>query len=152
MKTLISLRWFVLVLLLAGPWPTAFAVEGLCAATPDGFRPITREAGRPKFNIPPDSPLARNEHPRFLLTKADLEVLRQRLADGRLAAEFQAVKRQAEGAWGSESSGWKHALLWRLTGDPKYLESIRAAVDPYDVRSEQHSIFEGFAEMPDTAL
>jgi len=123
MKTLISLRWFVLVLLLAGPWPTAFAVEGLCAATPDGFRPITREAGRPKFNIPPDSPLARNEHPRFLLTKADLEVLRQRLADGRLAAEFQAVKRQAEDHWrhfrdDPNFRAWVTGARYRLVIEP----------------------------------
>jgi len=119
----------VLLSVLLSAWllPAAFAAEGLRATRPDLFKPVALEAGQPKFEIPPDSPLARNEHPRFLLAKEDLETLRRRLADPRLAAEFQAVMRQASRTWGA-APGWvscTHALLWKLTGDRQYLEAIR---------------------------
>jgi hypothetical protein len=107
----------------AGPW--AVAAEGLRATRTDGFKPITIEAGRPKFHIPPDSPLTRNEHSRMLFLKEDLSTLRTRLTDLRLAGEFQALKRQAEREWNSESGCCTHALLWKLTGERKYLDAIR---------------------------
>ena len=116
---------FLFVLLIAWLIPASYGVEALQATRPDHFKPITGDASRPQFFIPPDSPLARNEHPRFLLTKADLATLRRRLADARIAAEFQALKRQAEGVWSAESGVCKHALLWKLTGERKYLEGIR---------------------------
>jgi hypothetical protein len=115
------------VLLSVGFLQTAYSVEGLRATRPDSFQPVTVEEGEPKFEIPPDSPLARNEHPRFLFAKEDLEILRRRLADPRLAAEFDALKRRSAGTWG-DRPGWMtsaHALLWRLTGDRQYLEAIR---------------------------
>ncbi len=120
-------RWIPFLLAVHLLWlrPAALAVEGLQATRTGHFKSITLEAGKARFYIPPDSLLARNEHPRFLLTKEDLEILRRRLADSRLASEFKAVKRQASGAWESESGGAKHALLWKLTGDRKYLEAIR---------------------------
>ena len=83
------------------------------------------EAGKPRFRIPADCRLARNEHPRFLLTKEDLDVLRARLADPRLAAEFRAVQRQAGDVWRAESGGCQHALAWKLTGERKYLDAIK---------------------------
>lgn len=120
-------RVLLLGLLATCASPAALAVEGLLATRPGSFDPITREAGEPKFHIPPDSRLARNEHPRFLLTKQDLDVLRSRLSDSRLAAEFQALKRQAGEAWKGESGGCKHALAWKLTGDRKYLDAIKGS-------------------------
>ncbi len=98
-------------MLVAGPLPGTLAVEGPLATRPQAFRPVTLEAGRPKFHISPDSRLARNEHPRCLLTKEDLDVLRTRLADARLAAEFRALQRQAGDVWHVDSGGWKHAVL-----------------------------------------
>jgi len=105
----------------------ASALEELLVTKPDAFRPITVADGRPQFVIPPESRLARNEHPRFLLVKEDLETLRRRLADPRVATEFEALKRQCDPAkpWASEFGGCKHALLWKLTGDRKYLDAIR---------------------------
>jgi hypothetical protein len=115
-------HFFLLALWLA---PGAFAVEGLLAAHRDKFSPVTIEAGRAKFHIPPDSRLARNEHPRFLLVKDDLDTLRQRMADPRLTAEFQTLKRQADSDRETDTTNWKRALLWKLTGDRKYREAIR---------------------------
>lgn len=123
MKT--SHALIVVVVILARAVSTAQAVEGLRAVRPDAFKPVTTEAGRPKFHIPPDSPLARNERPRLLLGRDDLEVLRRRLADARVAAEFQALRRRAERGWNSESECCAHALLWRLTGERKYLDAIK---------------------------
>jgi len=107
--------------------PTADAVDGLRAMQPGKFRPVTVAAGQPQFHIPPSSRMARNEHPRFLLVPEDLDTLRQRLVDPRLAAEFQALKRRAEDSRETDTSGWKQALLWKLTGDRKYLEVARRA-------------------------
>ena len=76
-------RILLAVLLSAWLLPAAFAAEGLRATQPDLFKPVALEAGKPKFEIPSDSSLARNEHPRFLLAKEDLETLRRRLADPR---------------------------------------------------------------------
>ncbi|MFI5381346.1 MAG: heparinase II/III family protein [Tepidisphaerales bacterium] len=107
--------------------PVCPAAEGLRATRPDSFKPITTEAGRPTFVIPPDSPLARNEHPRMLLCKEDLAIVRGRLSDPRLAQEFEALKRQAGKAWTSESGCFTHALLWNITGERKYLDAIRSS-------------------------
>jgi hypothetical protein len=115
----------LLAVLFAGPWQGAFAVEGMLATRPDAFQRVALEAGRPRFSIPAGCRLARNEHPRCLLAREDLDVLRARLADGRLAAEFRAVLRQAGGAWRPESGGCQHALAWKLTGDRRYLEAIQ---------------------------
>ena len=101
------------------------AEVALRATRPDHFQPVTLEAGRPKFHISPDSRLARNEHPRFLLVKEDLDTLRRRMADPRLAADFQALKRQAEDARETDTRNGQRAVLWRLTGDRRYLEAIR---------------------------
>jgi len=117
----------LLALLFACLGSSAVAADGLRATRHDSFKAITLEAGRPKFYIPPDSPLARNEHPRMLLMKEDVVTLRGRLSDARLAVEFQALKRQAEREWNSESGCCKHALLWKLTGERKYLDAIRSS-------------------------
>jgi hypothetical protein len=125
MKIMLVLKCLAATWCLAWPEFGAGAAEGLRATKTNVFAPVTIEFGQPKFNIPPNSALARNEHPRFLLGKDDLAILRQRLADPRLAPEFQALKKQCQGTWSSESGTWKHALLWRLTGETNYLEAIR---------------------------
>lgn len=111
------------------PLGSALAADGLLATRPESFKPVTLDAGKPKFHIPPDCRLARNEHPRFLLTKEDLDVLRRRLSDPRLAVEFQAVKRQSAAESAGESGDWKRAVAWKLTGDRKYLEAIKRSPD-----------------------
>ncbi len=103
----------------------AVAAERLRATLPDSFKPITLEANQPLFHIPPDSPLARNEHPRLLLSTGDLERLHARMKDPRILQEYAAIKRQAQGEWKCESDSCKHALLWKLTGERKYLDAIR---------------------------
>lgn len=110
---------------LAVLWACAAAgVEGPLATRPDAFKPIQ---GQPAFTIPADSRLARNEHPRFLLTRDDLSVLKARLADPRLATQFAAVCRQADRVWQAEGGVCKQALAWKLTGDRKYLEFVRSS-------------------------
>lgn len=66
-------------------------------AKPAALRSITIENGRPVFNIPPDSRLARNEHPRCLLTMEDLEGVKKRLADPRIARELEVIKTRSLG-------------------------------------------------------
>lgn len=105
--------------------PMVVAADGLRATQTGAFRPIALEAGRPKFEIPADSPLARNQHPRLLLSAGDLDRLRARLKDPRIAREYEAVQRQAQGEWKPETHSCRHALLWKLTGDRKYLDAIR---------------------------
>lgn len=105
--------------------PRLSAVEALVAVHPQSFKPVTVEEGMPKFHVPADSRLARNEHPRLLLVKEDLDILRQRLADPRLAMEFQALKRQAENDRDTDTVNFKRALLWKLTGDRQYLEAVK---------------------------
>jgi hypothetical protein len=124
-KTTQILRLVVVILLAHWLAPGASAVEDLLATHSDRFSPVTLEAGRPKFHLPPDSRLTRNEHPRFLLVKDDLDTLRKRMADPRLAAEFHAFKRQADSDRETDTSGWQRALLWKLTGDRKYLEAVK---------------------------
>ena len=97
-------------------------VERLLAANPQSFRPVTLENGKPKLQIPPGSRLARNEHPRFLLTKEDLETLRKRLADPRLAAQFEALKKRCAGRY---PSNLERALLYRLTGEKGYFDALK---------------------------
>jgi len=125
MRTSKTPHAIVVAVLLAWSAQATQASEGLRAVRPDGFRPITTEAGRPKFHIPADSALARNEHPRLLLGRDDLEILRRRAADPRLAADFQALQRRSDRPWNSESDCCAHALLWRLTGERRYLDAIR---------------------------
>ena len=112
------------IVLLACSVSTALAAERLRATDPkSAFKPITMEAGRPTFFIPPDSALARNEHPRLLLSKGDLEILRRRLVDPRIAKEFDALRRRAERPQGEDL--FPCALLWKLTGERKYMDAIR---------------------------
>ena len=113
----------LIIVLLAGIVQTAYAAEALRATRTDAFTPITMEAGRPVFHVPADCALARNEHPRMLFGREDLDALRRRVADAQLARDWAALQRQAEREWSGE--GWTHALLWKLTGERKYLDAIR---------------------------
>ncbi len=123
-------KWFLKLTLVSCLIPAAGAVDGLLATRPDAFASVTLdEAGQPKFVIPPGSRLARNAHPRLLLTRDDLDILRRREADPRLAVQFEALKRQAESDRPNDCQGLKRALLWKLTGDRKYLDAIRRSPD-----------------------
>ncbi len=104
-------------------------VPRLRAADPAAFGPVTLESGEPKFTIPEGSRLARNEHPRFLLVKEDLETLKRRLGDPRIAREFEALKRRCGEGRGASWDVWGgvcgHALLWKLTGERRFLDTVR---------------------------
>ncbi len=63
------------------------------------------------------------------MSKGDLEILRSRLADPRIAKEFDALKRRAERDRAGEVDFMMHAVLWKLTGDRKYLDAIRRSPD-----------------------
>ncbi|MBL7224130.1 MAG: hypothetical protein ISS72_09775, partial [Candidatus Brocadiae bacterium] len=108
----------------------AFADGGplprLPLARPGAHGAMEMADGRSTFHIPADSPLARNEHPRLLLTKADLPLLRQRAADPRMARYINAMKRRAEGR---TPSNLERAFLYRLTGERRYLSAILASKD-----------------------
>ncbi len=88
------------------------------------LRPITMENGRPVFDIPPDSRLARNEHPRCLLTIEKLEAAKKRLADPRIARELEVIKNRSLG-----DRPWilEQALAYRLTGDERFLDAVRSS-------------------------
>ena len=104
--------------------PTAApALERLAAADPARYAPVTLVDGRPRFAIPPDSRLARNEHPRFLLTRDDLAVLRRRIADPAIAAQLAALKRRCAGRF---PNNLERALVYRLTGEREWLDALRA--------------------------
>ncbi len=104
-------------------------VPRLLAARPGAFKPVTLENKRPKFAIPEGSRLARNEHPRFLLVREDLDALKKRIRDPRIAREFEALKRRCSEGRGTLWESWDavcgHALLWRLTGDRRFLDAVR---------------------------
>ncbi len=92
----------------------------------EGLRPITAAAGRPQFHIPPDSRLARNEHPRLLLTATDVDRLKKRLSDPRIAREFEVIK---ERSFSRRPSNLERAVAYRLTGDERLLDAIRNSAD-----------------------
>lgn len=106
-------------------------VPRLTAARPGAFRPVPLEDGRPKFSIPEGSRLARNEHPRFLLVREDLETLKERVRDPRIAREFEALRRRGSEGRGALWNSWdgvcSHALLWKLTGERRFLDAVRNA-------------------------
>jgi hypothetical protein len=108
--------------LAAAGGPDATGAEGLLAARAQDLKPVTLENGKPKFQIPPESRLGRNEHPRFLLTKEDLETLKKRLADPRIAAQFEALKKRCASRYPSDL---ERALLYRLTGEKSYLDALK---------------------------
>lgn len=118
-----------LAVLLAWIAPLAVSLEGLRATRPGSFRPVTLNEGQPAFLIPPDSSLTNNEHPRLLMGAGDLDRLRERLKDPRIATQLEAITRQAAGEWKSDSHSFRHALLWKLTGERKYLDAIRRSPD-----------------------
>jgi len=112
----------LVVLALPAAAPVAGAAERLVAVSGEGLKPVTTAEGRPKFDIPADSPLARNEHPRLLLTAADIERLKERLADPRIAREFEVIRKRS---LGSRPSNLERALVYALTGDKQFLEAIK---------------------------
>lgn len=88
------------------------------------LKPITMEKGRPVFNIPPDSRLARGEHPRMLLTIEDLERVKKRLSHPKIARDFEVIKRRSLG-----SRAWilEQAIAYRLTGNRQFIEALRSS-------------------------
>jgi hypothetical protein len=101
--------------------PAGAACPSLRIVQPGRFRPVTLEAGRPKFHIPADSPLARNEHPRFLLVGGDIDTLKRRAADPRLAPLLETIKRRCFGRF---ASNLERAVVYRITGEKRYLQAI----------------------------
>ncbi len=112
-----------LLLIVAGVFPvlgpSARAV--VAANESQGLKPITTNNGRPVFTIPANSRLARNEHPRCLLTADDLVRVKRRLADRRIARELETIKARSLG-----DRPWilEQALAYRLTGDRRFLEAM----------------------------
>jgi len=88
---------------------------------PVSFQPITVHNGRPVFTISPDCRLARNEHPRCLLTEEDLERVKRRLADPRIARELEVIKKRS---LGDRPSMLEQAVAYRLTGDRRFLQAL----------------------------
>jgi len=103
-------------------------LERLTTARPDAYKPVPLKNGEPYFHIPADCRLARDEHPRFLLVKEDLAVLRKRIEDPVIAAEFRAVCKQALRRPPAEGIAlFKCALAYKLTGDEKYLDALKGS-------------------------
>jgi len=94
------------------------------SAKPASLAPITVENGRPLFTIPPDSRLARNEHPRCLLTEEDLERVKQRLSDPGIAREFEVIKTRS---LGDRPRMLEQAVAYRLTGEERFLGALKTS-------------------------
>jgi len=77
--------------------------------------------------VPADSPLARNEHPRLLLVTQDIPRLRERLKDPRLAEELAWARKLAAE---EKASPILLGVLYHLTGDRQYLEQGKARLRP----------------------
>jgi hypothetical protein len=77
--------------------------------------------------VPADCPVARGEHPRLLLSRADIPRLRRRLTQPMLAAELaHARKFAADG----RASAILLGVLYHLTGERTYLDQARAKLRP----------------------
>jgi hypothetical protein len=162
--TLPRLRWVLWSLWALWLVPAAAAPGGLLATHPEKFAPITFESNRPKFHIPPGSRLARNEHPRFLLVREDLETLRQRMSDPRLAAEFRAVQRQAEDGYAMAENSYAvrstiGLLGWRVELRPKaparsveFLHLLQVGVDGQTPTGLRNATHEATADMHQITL
>jgi len=74
-----------------------------------------------------DCALARKEHPRLLLTKADLPRLRARLKQPRIAAELQHARQLAAQ---DKAGAILLGVLFYLTDEREYLEQARAKLQP----------------------
>ncbi|MHC4403489.1 MAG: heparinase II/III domain-containing protein [Planctomycetota bacterium] len=99
----------------AEPCPKLLLVQ------PGRLAPVTLEDGAPRFHIPSDCPLARNEHPRLLLTGEDLDTFRRRAADPRMARLVEII---AQRSFGKYASNLERAVVYRLTGEERYLKAI----------------------------
>jgi len=89
--------------------------------------------GKEAIQIPEDCPLARNEHPRLLFTRAQLPAIKARLSQSPLKEDFQLLKRTLDEGLARGSDRAKNAIvalgvMYHLSGDPKYGEACREAV------------------------
>jgi len=80
--------------------------------------------------VPADCPLALNEHPRLLFTKADVPRLRERVREGILKEDFELLKRYldeglARGSERARSAIVPLGLCYHLTGDVKYADACK---------------------------
>lgn len=107
-------------------------VPCLLAVRPGELKPVVTENGRPKFHIPAGSRLARNEHPRILMTKEDLDILKERVKDPRVAEQLEALKKRTAATVKAGRGPWPFSLavLYKLTGDKDYLDRARKALNP----------------------
>ena len=118
-------------LVFLGVWLVAVAraapaLERVATARPDAYAPVPLKDGEPYFHIPPNSRLARNEHPRLLLVKDDLAVLKKRIEHPIIAREFQAICAQGLDQARRDAMGLlKCALAYRLTGEKRYLDALK---------------------------
>ena len=103
---------------------TSFATEPLSAAD-------TVRIG--SVSVPADCPLARNEHPRLLLNRADLPQIRQRIEKLGLREIYRQLKKTVDDGLASGSARALSAqvplgILYQITGRKEYGEACRAAV------------------------
>lgn len=83
-----------------------------------------------RLMVPTDSPLARNEHPRLLLTKADIPKLRERVKQPGCREDFELLKRTLDEGLRRRSKRAQSALvplclMYYITGDGKYAEAAK---------------------------
>jgi len=101
-----------------------------------GTRPSAEAADTLRIGsveVPADCPLARNEHPRLLLNKADLPEIRQRIEKPGLREIYQQLKKTVDDGLARGSARVLSAqvplgILYQITGRKEYGEACRAAV------------------------
>jgi len=86
------------------------------------------EIGR--LRVSGDCPLARNEHPRLLLTKADIPRLRERVKEAGCREDFELLKRTLDDGLRKGSDRARGALVplclvYYVTGDKTYLDAAK---------------------------
>lgn len=83
-----------------------------------------------RLEIPANSPLVRNEHPRLLLTKADIPELRARVKQPGCREDFELLKRTLDDGLAKASERARSALvplclMYSITGDRKYADAAK---------------------------
>jgi len=99
----------------------------LCALACGETSPAEKTVTIGGVEVPADCPLARKEHPRLLLTKADLPRLRARLNHPRIAAELEHARQLAAR---KKAGPILLGVLFYLTGRREYIDQARAKLEP----------------------
>lgn len=103
-------------------------IVSLCVLVGAGIVPAQeRTVKLGSLEVASDSALARKEHPRLLVTRAQLPAIRARLADPEIASLLEFAKKRAEAG---QADAVLLGVLYQLTGEKSYSEQAKAKLGP----------------------